>query len=254
MSSSEIGTFNDGVARLIEKVECRRLVTESEKAEAYRLRYDAYLREGAILPNPTKTIVDRFDETPNNHTFGFYIDGRIAGSVRLGYGTTESCDVPAMATFPDVLGPIMAEPGRSLIDPTRFVLDAECARLYPKLAYVTLRLAWLVSDHLLVDYTLASVRTEHQAFYRRFYGHTLLCDARPYNSLIKPLSLMLLPCRSSRTRGLTRYPFLASARSEFLKLWPGPFGPLAPSPATSDAAAGAPADDQILAHAPMSLG
>lgn len=251
MSTPEAGTFNDGVQRLIERVECRRLVTEAEKKSAYRLRYDAYLREGAILPNDEGMIVDRFDRTSNNHTFGCFIDGELASSVRLGYGTSESCDVPAMAAFPDVLGPIMEAPGRSLIDPTRFVLDEAHARLYPKLAYVTLRLAWLVSDHLVVDYTLASVRTEHQAFYRRFYGHTLLCEARPYASLIKPLSLMLLPCRQSRTRGLTRYPFLASTREEFLALWPGPFGPAAPVVAPAPAA---PMFGHVLAHAPMSLG
>ena len=246
MDTPEVGTFNDGVARLLEKVECRRLITEDEKEQAYRLRYDAYLREGAIAPNPSRMIVDRFDSTPNNHVYGFFIDGRIASSIRLGFGTSESCDVPAMATFPDVLGPVSGEPGRSLIDPTRFVLDGTHARLYPKLAYVTLRVAWLVSDHLAVDYTLASVRTEHQAFYRRFYGHTLLCEARPYSSLIKPLSLMLLPCRKSRARGLARYPFLASNRDEFLSLWPGPFGAAAPSVAKSP--------DHSFAHAPMSLG
>ncbi|WP_020181083.1 hypothetical protein [Methylopila sp. M107] len=248
MSSPENGTFNDGVARLIERIECRRLTSDEEKFSAYRLRYDAYLREGAIEPNPSRVIVDRFDDTPNNPTYGFFIDGRLAASVRLGFGTSDSCDVPAMATFPDVLGPIMAEPGRSLIDPTRFVLDEAHARLYPKLAYVTLRAAWLVSDHLTVDYTLASVRTEHQAFYRRFYGHTLLCEARAYPSLIKPLSLMLLPCRESRARGLARYPWLDSTRAEFLSLWPGPFTQATPSIAPAAML------DHSFAHAPMSLG
>lgn len=220
MATPELGTsFNDGVQNLIDRVRCRRLVAEHDRLEAYRLRYAAYLREGAIAPNETGMITDRHDHAPGSEVYGLYIDDALAATIRLSHGTPEQTDVPAMATFPDVLEPIF-QSGRTLIDPTRFVLDEAHARAYPKLAYVTLRVAWLVSDHLVVDHTLASVRTEHQAFYRRFFGHTLLAPARPYPSLIKPLSLMLLPCRESRERGLQRYPFLASTREEFEALWP----------------------------------
>ena len=40
--------------------------TPEEKDEIYRLRYRAYLREGAILPSESQRVTDRYDDEPNN--------------------------------------------------------------------------------------------------------------------------------------------------------------------------------------------
>ena len=219
-------SFNESVQDLIDAIVCRRLDDPIDLAAAYRLRYDAYLREGAIAPNSSLAITDRFDDQPNNWTFGLYLDGRLASPIRLGRATSFEPDVPAMATFPEVVMPLL-ERGETVLDPTRFVLDARAAVQQPKLAYATLRIAWVVADHLDVDHVLASVRTEHQAFYRRFFGHVLVCAARPYPTLVKPLSLMVLSSREARLRGYERYPFLRSTRQEFDELMtiPGGRGP-----------------------------
>ena len=207
-------SFNEGVQELINVAETHRLTDVGELSDAYRLRYSSYLKEGAIPRNATRTINDRFDGLANSWVFGIYLEGRLASTIRLGLATAAASDIPAMTTFPDILEPILAR-GETILDPTRFVLDAASATKYPKLAYVTLRIAWVVADHLGVDVTLASVRTEHQAFYRRFFGHSLICSARPYPSLLKPLSLMALPSRHARERGYARYPFLRSTEAEF---------------------------------------
>lgn len=163
--------------------------------------------------SPNASLSDPFDDAPNTGIFGVYIEGQLASTIRIGVATADRRDIPAMKTFADCLGPIL-DAGESMLDPTRFVLDEHYARTYPKLPYVTLRIAWVISDYLGVDHTLATVRTEHQAFYRRFFGHRLLCPARPYPTLIKPLSLMILDCRDVREEGLRRYPFLASTPEE----------------------------------------
>ena len=212
-SSAGISTFADSVEALLAKVECRQIFAAAERLDAYRLRYNGYLREGAITPNESGLITDSFDCAPNSLLFGVYMDGRLASTIRLGIASRHDGDSPATTTFADCLQPLIDD-GRTLIDPTRFVLSEEHARAHPKLPYVTLRIAWVVADHLGVDHVLASVRTEHQAFYRRFFGHKLVCPARPYPSLIKPLSLMILDCREARERGLRRYPFLDSTREE----------------------------------------
>lgn len=207
-------SFNDGVQELLEIVECRRIVDAQELGDVYRLRYMSYLKEGAIAPHASQAVTDRFDGLSNNWIFGIFVDGRLASTIRLGLATAAERNVPAMTTFADVLEPLLAG-GERILDPTRFVLDAAAAAKHTKLAYVTLRVAWVVADHLGVDRTLASVRTEHQAFYRRFFGHSLVCPARAYPSLLKPLSLMSLPSHQGRERGYARYPFLRSTKAEF---------------------------------------
>ena len=42
---------------------------------------------------------------------------------------------------------------------------------------MTTRLAWLASEFFQTSLLLATVRAEHQAFYRRVFGHRLICDA-----------------------------------------------------------------------------
>ena len=51
----------DGVKRLLQKVEYRLAVTDAELDAHQRLRYEANLREGAILPNDEKRLSDQFD-------------------------------------------------------------------------------------------------------------------------------------------------------------------------------------------------
>ena len=57
LSRSEIG-FSESVALLLDRMDVRRAETAEERENIYRLRYQAYLREGAISPNHTKTFSD----------------------------------------------------------------------------------------------------------------------------------------------------------------------------------------------------
>lgn len=185
-----------------------------EDAEAiYRLRYDAYLREGAVDSRPTPRFTDHYDELPNTASFGVYVEGRLASSIRLSVATPDFETLPANPVFPEFMGPILAA-GKIVLDPTRFVVDEDCAKRFPKLPYVTVRIGWLSAEYHGVEVILATVRSEHQAFYKRIFGHKLVCDARPYPTLLKPLSLMMLDYPRERTRVTRRYPFLLSTPQE----------------------------------------
>jgi len=72
------------------------------------------------------------------------------------------------------------------------------------------RLPFIACEFFGADLLLATVRTEHQAFYRRVFGHELIAQARPYPTLVKPLSLMSLDYLASRDRVQQRYPFFRS--------------------------------------------
>lgn len=208
-SSYQPGRLIDRVAELVEQADYRLADTAAERLAVYRLRYQAYLREGAITPNETGLFSDALDEQANALIYGVYIDGELASSIRLHIATPEYPNLPALNVFSDLLSPEIAA-GRIIVDPTRFVADRELSRQHPELCYVTTRLAWMVSEYFQANYLLATVRTEHQAFYRRTFGHKVICDARHYPSLTKPISLMALDFLPNRERVLARYPFFRS--------------------------------------------
>ena len=201
--------LTDRVLALLERVDYLRAETTEEREAIFRLRYNAYLREGAIPPNASERFADPLDDTSNAWIFGVYVDGELASSIRLHVASRQSPDLPALNVFSDLLSPEIGA-GKTIIDPTRFVADRTASKRYPELCYVTTRLAWLASEFFQTSLLLATVRAEHQAFYRRVFGHRLICDPRHYPSLAKPISLMALDYALARERVPQRYPFFRS--------------------------------------------
>jgi hypothetical protein len=194
LAANQSTSLVDRVQELLQRVDYRRAETTEERAAIFRLRYQAYLRESAISPNPSGQFTDPVDDRENCWIFGVYVDGKL--------------DV-----FSDVLlGDILA--GKKVIDPTRFVADRDMSRAFPELPYATLRLPWLALEYFDADYMLAAVRAEHQAFYKKLWGTKLVCEPRPYPNLQKPISLMTLDYRAVRDRVYRRYPFFHSSQFE----------------------------------------
>jgi hypothetical protein len=206
--------------KLLNRVDYRRIATPEEKDAVFRLRYQAYMREGAIEPNATQTFCDSLDNSPNVSIYGVYLEGILASSIRLHVASPACGELPALNVFSDILSPHLAA-GRTIIDPTRFVADRELSRRYPELCYVTTRLAWLASEYFETDWLLATVRLEHQAFYRRTFGHQPICPPRHYPSLTKPISLMALEYGAARAAVPRRYPFFHSTHFERRMLFGG---------------------------------
>ena len=197
---------------VLDQVDYRLAETGEEREEIYRLRYRAYLNEGAIEPNRDRRITDRFDDLPNTWIFGVYLDGVLASSLRISVASPEWPDSPSLSVFPEILRPELAK-GKVMIDPTRFVADPARAKRVPELPYMTLRLAYVACEFFHADLGLASVRSEHQAFYKRVFLHTI-SPPRDYPTLTKPICLMAIDFPRMRERVFTRYPFLRSSYFE----------------------------------------
>ncbi len=206
-------TFSDRVAQLLDRIDCRLADSAEERDTIFRLRYQAYLREGAISPSFSKKFSDPYDETDNVWLFGLYLDGQLASSIRVHVASAEHPDFPSLKVFADLLHPDL-DSGKLIVDPTRFVTDKNLSRLNPGLPHVTLRLGWLAAEHFGAAHFLVAVRAEHQAFYRRTFNHRLICDPRPYPLLAKPISLMTLYYPSVADQVHQRYPFFRSTYFE----------------------------------------
>jgi hypothetical protein len=194
---------------LLDHVDYRLAEDEADKEEIYRLRYRAYLNEGAINPRDDQRLTDPFDSAANSWTFGIYFDGELASSVRISVATPDMPLTPAVDAFPDVLEPLLAQ-GKVIVDPNRFVADPLREQKTPELPYFTLRLAYVACEYFNADYGTATVRAEHQAFYRRVFMHKALCPPRPYPTLTKPLSLMAVDFHAMRDKVFARYPIFRS--------------------------------------------
>lgn len=204
--------FERGV-ELLDQVDYRLAVTEEDKDAIYRLRYRAYLNEGAIEPNRDRKVTDRFDDLPNSWIFGVYFDGVLASSIRISVASPENADTPSVAVFPDLLEPLL-KAGKIMVDPTRFVADPSREKRFPELPYMTLRLAYAACGYFNADLGLATVRVEHQAFYRRVFLHKPISPPRVYPGLVKPISLMSVDYPAMRDKVFARYPFLRSTYFE----------------------------------------
>jgi hypothetical protein len=212
--------FAQNVADLISRIEYRLAETDADRQAIYRLRYQCYLREGAIQPDDSGLFRDDYDAAPNVWIFGLHLDGQLVSSIRIHVASAGHPIAPALTIFPDMLGPRI-ERGEVVVDPTRFVVDYDQSRQHPGLAYATVRLGMLASEHADADFALATVRTEHRAFYRRLLFMDPIGEPRAYPNLKDPINLMGVSFPEMRQRVYDRYPFMMSTAAEQEQL----FGP-----------------------------
>jgi hypothetical protein len=204
---------SDRVWQLLDKIDCKLADTSEQREAIFRLRYQAYMREGIISQNSSGTFSDPYDEKGNGFLFGLYIDGELASSIRVHVASKEHPDFTSLEVFSDFLQPEL-DAGKIIVDTTRFATDETFSRLYRALPYATMRVAGMACEYFRADYLLAAVRREHQAFYRRVFHHQLVCEARPYPGLTKPLSLMTVHYPTFVDQVHQRYPFFRSTLFE----------------------------------------
>lgn len=212
---------------LLHRIEYRLAASEADKEKIFDLRYRAYLQEGAIEPRADQRLKDRFDDLPNSWIFGVYLDGALASSLRISVATPENPDTPAVEAFGDLLRPELAK-GKVIVDPNRFVAEPANKNKFPELPYLTVRLGYVACGYFNADIGTATVREEHQAFYRRVFLQKSLCEPRPYPTLTKPLCLMAADYALVREPIFKRYPHFRSTEAERRALFERSSGPLAP--------------------------
>ena len=83
LRSAPAKSLSDRVLALLERVNYRRADSAEEREAIFRLRYEAYLREGAIPSSTSKRFCDALDDTTNAWIFGLYIEGELVSSIRL---------------------------------------------------------------------------------------------------------------------------------------------------------------------------
>jgi hypothetical protein len=201
--------FSDRMAQLLQRVEYRRADSPDDREAIFGLRYDAYLREGEIGPLPSRRFADHVDDEPNTFNFGVYIDGVLAGAIRLSVTIPGSVWLPAFEVFEDILSPEI-QAGKTFVDPSKFVANYASSKRHPELPYVILRVAWVAMAYFRADLLLGAIRVEHLAFYKRLWRCHVLCPPRPYPGLCTPVCLAAVDYLAVQNEVHRRHPFFQS--------------------------------------------
>ena len=86
-------------------------------------------RARSCLPR-SERVTDRYDDEPNNFTFGVYYRGELYSSIRVSVLCGKWRRSPSSEMFSDMLHPEL-DRGKTIIDPTRFVADPDKAKIFP---------------------------------------------------------------------------------------------------------------------------
>ena len=213
-------SFYDKVERALSEIRYE-IARTSEQFEAiYKLRYEANLREQAIEPNDSRRLADKFDEVDNVINIGVFVEDVLLSALRLHVVDKQHPYSPAFEVYNDLLAH-RVERGEIIVDGNRFVANYPLARSYPQLPYITLRPGILAAEYFGAQNIVASVRSEHFAFYKREYFAEKLCEPRPYPTLVKPLSLIRIDYVHDRDQIIGRHPFYDSPCAERNALFEG---------------------------------
>jgi len=224
----ETQSFASKVFSLLERVEYRRCDKGEDLEDIYRLRYKAYRSNDMVPDDARHAISDELDETPNAYRFGIYVDQHLLSTMRIHHVTSDHPKSPSSKAFGDIVLP-MLDAGNTFVCMSRFASDPEWTRVYPQLAYVTLRLAGMACFYFRASYGLSTVREDHAGFYRRIYYSEQISEARSYPGVFNKVILFRTNAYANEERYYARFPFFHSTPMERRLLFQTPgVGELAP--------------------------
>lgn len=217
MDASDVAVrsrFAERILRLMERVEHRVAKSDAEREAVFRLRYEAYLKNGLLPPRADQRLHDeRYDDAPNARIVMTFVDGELAGTTRVNVSAGLNDPLPALGVYPDIIAPHLRA-GRKLVEMTRLAGSPDLTHLAAELPYITLRPGFMAAGHYGADFAIATPRAEHMAFYRRVFCFVPWCEPRPYPGLTAKFGCMAADYRAVQQRITERYPFFRSTPAE----------------------------------------
>ena len=218
-------SFSDRVFKLLERVEHRVARSPADREAAYRLRYEAYLRRGLMGSRADARLYDAaYDDSPDAHVTTTFIDGMLAGTIRVNVGTGVDARLPSLRVYSDVVLPLL-ERGNVVVEFTRFASELELSKMHSEIAYITARPAYMALAHFDADFGVTAPRDAVAAFHRRVFRFEPLCEPRSYPGLTVKCPCVGMDFKVVRPFIESRYPFFQSTPAERDAL----FGPRKPN-------------------------
>ncbi len=202
---------------LTKKYDYRRAVTDSDKQEIYKLRYEVYLKEGAIKKNSLGIITDEFDNIGNFEIYGFYEHGILIGSFRIHILRTEACTSPAKSAFPKEIGSYLAQ-DKIIIDPSKLTLKRDDNGNRERL--INLMIIPLVAAQMYqADIVTATARRKHMRLYKRLFYGIEVAEPKIWSTMLLPHGLMVSEFKKNELNILELVPEFRTASETMSELF-----------------------------------
>jgi hypothetical protein len=212
--ASGISSFSGRAASVLERIEHKCAVTKEDEERVYRLRYMAYSQPSRIRASDNGRLYDEdYDNSSNHYKIMTFLDTEFVSTFRIHVDSGDDAVLPSLATFRDVLSPILRA-GRVVVDLTRIAVKLEYARTFPELSFLTVRAAWLAAQHFDADVITTTCFADLQAAYARAFDFEPLGAPRPSPLGGRTIACMALDCRTNKQRLEKRYALFRSTAAE----------------------------------------
>jgi hypothetical protein len=206
--------FSDKLLKLLERIEHRVALSVPDREAVFRMRYEAYVRNGLMENRADRRFYDQpYDDAVNSWITMTYIDGKLAGSARVNVGSERSPLLPCLRVYADVIEPRLRIDW-IIVECTRLAAQLDLARTHPELAYLIMRPCYMAAQHFKADFAVATPRAEHMPFYRRVFRYEKWCEPRNYPGLTAKFGCMGVDFRASQNLVEARFPFFRSTQEE----------------------------------------
>ncbi len=202
---------------LTKKYDYHRVVTEPDRQEIYKLRYEAYLKEGIIERNSLEILTDEFDNAGNFKLYGFYEHGLLIGSFRIHIIKTETCTSPARSVFPKEIGAYL-EKGKTIVEPSRFTLKRDNNGNRERLINL-MKIPFVAAQIYQADIVAVIVRREHMKLYKRLFYGVEVAEPKPYPMALLPCGLMVSEFKKNELNILELVPEFRTASETMSELF-----------------------------------
>lgn len=206
----EVGSRLDAFLELMDELEYRPIHTQEDLEQVGLLRSRSY-RAYNIMQR-SDPIIDELDRHSHAFVFALYYRERMISTIRLHHLVAEHRHGTSYDGFANVLDPLLDQ-GLTFVDSVRHASEPDMLGELP-MPFLTMRLVAMACQHFEVDYTLASIKRAHFAFYRRNFGATQLADEHQYGGFAVPFGLFASSYAMMRDTVLGRYPFFRSLPRE----------------------------------------
>ena len=207
------------VEALLERTEYRLASTEAELDAVFRHRHDEYVAAGNIARQADRLLHDGNDRGRATRVYTAWVDGVLAGSIRLSILRGASREGLTIGCWPEVVEP-MLDDGLTIVDPNRLTTAHRLSRTEPALVFAVLRLATMAARFYGAEHCLTPIRPQHGSFYRRFLHASRIGSARRFPGTAVRMELYDVHVPTAVRRADGGNPFLLERPAESEAIFP----------------------------------
>jgi hypothetical protein len=166
------------------------VTTAAERRKIFKLRYDAFTRDGLIRENPYGSLSDWQDDDPATTTYGVTLKGKLVATIRLCMVGAEARDCMTHAEFAEIIDPIL-ERGETIADGSRLAVLCDDPATRRRVLVYTLGIAVGYAREHGANLGMMLARHQHASFYERC-GFEQIFGPCAYEESLVPLTLMMI--------------------------------------------------------------